>query len=57
MEYLNIDNYMKNLISRCKEAFGERLLYVGLQGSHLRGEATENSDIDVMGAGRAVFEG
>ena len=48
MEYFNIDNYMKNLISRCKEAFGERLLYVGLQGSWLRGEATENSDIDVM---------
>lgn len=48
MEYFNIDNYMENLISRCKEAFGNRLLYVGLQGSWLRGEATENSDIDVM---------
>ena len=48
MEYLNIDNYMENLISRCKEAFGNRLVYVGQQGSHLRGEATDNSDIDVM---------
>ena len=48
MEYLNIANYMENLISRCKEAFGNRLVYVGLQGSYLRGEATENSDIDVM---------
>ena len=57
MEYFNIDNYMENLISRCKEAFGNRLVYVGLQGSYLRGEATENSDIDVMGVGRAVFEG
>ena len=57
MEYFNIDNYMENLISRCKEAFGNRLVYVGQQGSWLRGEATENSDIDVMGAGRAVFEG
>ena len=28
--------------------FGERLVYVGLQGSYLRGEATEHSDIDVM---------
>lgn len=28
--------------------FGDRLLYVGLQGSYLRGEASENSDIDVM---------
>ena len=48
MEYFNIDNYMENLISRCKEAFGNRLVYVGQQGSYLRGEATENSDIDVM---------
>ena len=48
MEYFNIDNYMENLISRCKEDFGDRLVYVGQQGSYLRGEATENSDIDVM---------
>ena len=31
-----------------KNVFGGRLLYVGLQGSYLRGEATENSDIDIM---------
>ncbi len=48
MEGFNIDNYLENLISRCKESFGSRLVYVGLQGSWLRGEATENSDIDVM---------
>ena len=48
MESFNIDNYLEKLISLCKESFGERLLYVGLQGSYLRGEATENSDIDVM---------
>ena len=45
MEYFNIDNYLENLISRCKDSFGERLVYAGLQGSWLRGEATENSDI------------
>ena len=28
--------------------FGPRLLYVGLQGSYQRGEATENSDIDLV---------
>lgn len=44
----NIDEYLNNLISHCKESYGERLVYVGLQGSYLRGEATENSDIDVM---------
>ena len=48
MECFNIDNYLEKLISRCKESFGDRLVYVGLQGSYLRGEATENSDIDVM---------
>ena len=31
-----------------KEAFGERLLCLGLQGSYLRGEATADSDIDLL---------
>ena len=48
MECFNIENYLEKLISGCKETFGGRLVYVGLQGSYLRGEATENSDIDVM---------
>ena len=42
------DAYLKQLISECSAVFGERLLYAGLQGSYLRGEANENSDIDVM---------
>ena len=48
MESFNIDNYLEKLISRCKDSFGERLVYAGLQGSYLCGEANENSDIDVM---------
>lgn len=40
--------YMKALIEQLRERFGERLCYVGLQGSYLRGEATEKSDIDPM---------
>jgi hypothetical protein len=48
MECFDIDNYLEKLISRCKDSFGERFVYAGLQGSYLRGEATENSDIDVM---------
>ena len=44
----NLDNYIKDLITECKSAFGKRLLYMGLQGSYLRGEAHENSDIDIM---------
>lgn len=44
----DLDSYLNDLISSCRAAFGERLLYVGFQGSYLRGEARENSDIDVM---------
>ena len=44
----DLDRYLHDLILGCQLAFGERLLYVGLQGSWLRGEAHENSDIDVM---------
>ena len=44
----DLDSYLNNLISSCRTAFGDRLLYVGLQGSWLRGEAHEGSDIDVM---------
>ena len=43
----NVESYMQNVIKLLKESFGDRLLYVGLQGSYLRGEATESSDIDV----------
>ena len=42
------DSYLSDLISKCRTNFGDRLLYVGLQGSYLRGEAHESSDIDVM---------
>lgn len=43
-----IDEYIDKLIVTLKDVFGERLLYIGLQGSYLRNEATENSDIDIM---------
>ena len=42
------DSYISSLIVLLKEAFQDRLLYVGLQGSYLRGEARETSDIDLM---------
>ena len=44
----DLDKYLADLILNCRMAFGERLLYMGLQGSWLHGEAHENSDIDVM---------
>lgn len=42
------DEYLHKLIIAMKNVFGDRLLYVGLQGSYLREEATENSDLDIM---------
>ena len=44
----DLNKYLDDLILNCQSAFGERLLYMGLQGSYLRGEARENSDIDIM---------
>ena len=44
----NAEKYIQDLLSVMKDDFGERLMYVGLQGSYLRGEATEDSDIDIM---------
>lgn len=43
-----VRDYVKKLTGALKAEFGERLLYVGLQGSCMRGEAGENSDIDIM---------
>ena len=42
------DVYIHTLIELLKVSYKERLLYVGLQGSYLRGEATDHSDIDIM---------
>lgn len=43
-----LNDYLQKLTIACQSAFGNRLLYVGLQGSYLRCEANENSDIDIM---------
>lgn len=45
---MNIQAYLDRLLCELTDTFGDRLLYVGLQGSYLRGEDTEKSDIDVM---------
>ena len=45
---IDIDKYVNDYMAEVRSVYGERLLYVGLQGSYLRGEAHENSDIDIM---------
>ncbi len=47
-EAFDLDAYLRSLLSECQSVFGNKLLYIGLQGSYLRGEANENSDIDIM---------
>jgi len=43
-----IEEWMKPLSDKLKTNFGERLLFVGLQGSYQRDEATKDSDIDAV---------
>lgn len=43
-----IEEYIDKLIIALKDVFAERLMYIGLQGSYLRHEETEASDIDMM---------
>ena len=45
---VNIKIWMEELAKKLSEQFGLRLLFLGLQGSYGRGEANENSDIDVV---------
>jgi predicted nucleotidyltransferase len=44
----DIDSWMKRYLDEVKSLFGSHLLFVGLQGSYGRGEATDSSDIDVV---------
>lgn len=44
----NISEWTGRLIASLEEAFQQRLLFVGLQGSYQRNEATEESDIDIV---------
>lgn len=43
-----IESWITALTEKLKTTFGDRLLFVGLQGSYQRGEAHEDSDIDAV---------
>lgn len=45
---IDITAWMQNFLQILNETFGNRVWFVGLQGSYGRGEATETSDIDVV---------
>jgi len=45
---IDIKVWMERFTELLHETFGERVYFVGLQGSYARGEATETSDIDTV---------
>lgn len=45
---VEISEYVKAALAALKGEFGDRLLYLGLQGSYGRGEAEEGSDVDLF---------
>ena len=45
---IDLKTWKPAVMTALKAAFGERLLCLGLQGSYLRGEATVDSDIDLL---------
>ena len=44
----DINNWLNIVLEKLQEKFAENLLFVGLQGSYNRGEATDSSDIDLI---------
>lgn len=45
---INIENYISQLVNLLQRQYNSRLLYIGLQGSYLRGEAMDNRNVDIM---------
>jgi hypothetical protein len=45
---INKEIWLKEITEKLKNHFGGRLLFVGLQGSYVRGEQTAKSDFDVV---------
>ncbi len=45
---INLETWIEAYLQTVTSLFGARLLFVGLQGSYGRGEATESSDIDTV---------
>ena len=45
---IDVQPWMRKAVTLLQDEFGSRLLFVGLQGSYRRGEAREDSDIDIL---------
>lgn len=45
---IDIENWLKIFSERLEKSFGNRIDFIGIQGSCSRGEADDKSDIDVV---------
>ena len=45
---IEINSWVEHFSKQLSKTFGERVWFIGLQGSYGRGEATETSDIDLV---------
>lgn len=45
---IDISKWLDTFVEAVSSTFGERVWFIGLQGSYSRGEATESSDIDTV---------
>lgn len=43
-----IDDWIDELVSKIKNEYGDRVAFIGLQGSYKRKEANDSSDIDIV---------
>lgn len=44
----NINDWICDFVKVLRRIFGDRIFFIGLQGSYARGENTANSDIDIV---------
>lgn len=45
---INLDDWISEFVKNLRQEFGDRIWFIGLQGSYARGEATDASDLDVV---------
>ena len=45
---IDINNWITTFLEALKDTFGDRVWFVGLQGSYGRGEALDTSDVDIV---------
>ncbi|WP_304160371.1 nucleotidyltransferase domain-containing protein [Fusobacterium ulcerans] len=48
MTFLIKKGWLENFVVEIKKGFENRIEFIGLQGSHGRGEASKESDIDIV---------